>query len=254
MIAFISDIHSNLPALDAALADIHAQGIKRIVCLGDIVGYGGSPLETIERVQETCELSLKGNHDEVLMREGMANYFNAWARDAIMWTKDQVDASDQMADLYDFFYSLKAEELFISETGKKLKLVHASPRDPLTEYLLPNLTPDGAVLRANFDILREGPRICFYGHTHHPGYFQPGESFLPAKDGDTLEIVEGDYYLINVGSVGQPRDRNPQLSYVILEGDIVHWRRVDYDIALEQETIVSAGLPQKLSDRLAIGR
>ena len=253
MIALISDIHSNIHALEAASADIEAQGVKRILCLGDIVGYGGAPLETIAKIRDTCEMSMLGNHDDALLNSNIALYFNEWARQAIDWTREQIEASDRLEELYDFMYSLKRDmSEFIDEEGTAFNIVHASPRQPQTEYLLPTLEAGCEALDANFAAMNND--VCFYGHTHHPGYFTPGEPFVAVKEDGSIELEEGKQYLINVGSVGQPRDRNPELCYAILSGKRLSWRRVSYEIKAAQKLILDAKLPEKLSLRLQIGR
>jgi predicted phosphodiesterase len=253
VIAIISDIHSNIHALEAALADIKQQGVSRIVCLGDVVGYCGAPLETIDAIKESCEIVLLGNHDDALLRSNMALYFNEWARKAIDWTRDQIDASEKVEELYDFMYSLPKElSEFRDDHGNDFHIVHASPRQPQTEYLLPSLAADSPALKANFEQLTHN--VCFYGHTHHPGYFVPGEAFVLAKGDDSIELEENQKYLINVGSVGQPRDRNPELCYLIVDDKKVSWRRLPYRIDSAQQLILDAKLPEKLSMRLSIGR
>jgi predicted phosphodiesterase len=253
LIALISDIHSNIHALEAALADIEAQGVKRILCLGDIVGYGGAPLETIAKIRDTCEISMLGNHDDALLNSNMALYFNEWARQAIDWTREQIESSDRLEELYDYMYSLKREmSEFVDAEGTAFNMVHASPRQPQTEYLLPTLAAGCEALDANFAAMTN--QVCFYGHTHHPGYFTPGESFVAVKDNGSIELEDGQKYLINVGSVGQPRDRNPELCYAILSGKRLSWHRVSYEIGAAQKLILDAKLPEKLSLRLQIGR
>lgn len=253
MIAIISDIHSNIHALEAALADIEKQGATRIVCLGDVVGYGGAPLQTIAAVRDACEIVILGNHDDALLRANMALYFNEWARHAIDWTRDQIDSSALVEELYDFMYSLQREmSEFFDEDGNGFNIVHASPRQPQTEYLLPNLEGDCEALRANFAELQHN--VCFYGHTHHPGFFTPGKPFTPAVGNDSIELDANQRYLINVGSVGQPRDRNPELCYAIVDGSRVSWHRIEYQIDAAQKLILEAKLPEKLSLRLSVGR
>lgn len=235
------------------MADIKAQGATRIVCLGDVVGYGGAPLETIAKIKSSCEIVLLGNHDDALLRENMALYFNEWARTAIDWTRCQLDASFKVVEMYDFMHSLEREMSEMTDSdGVSYNIVHASPRQPQTEYLLPTLQPDSEPLQANFAALQHD--VCFYGHTHHPGYFTPGKQFVPAVENDSLEIADGEKYLINVGSVGQPRDRNPELCYALLDGRRLRWRRVEYQIEAAQKLILDAELPEKLSMRLAVGR
>jgi predicted phosphodiesterase len=253
VIAIISDIHSNIHALEVALADIQAQGVKRIMCLGDVVGYGGAPLETIPKIKESCEIVLLGNHDDALLNSNMSLYFNEWARAAIDWTRDQIDSSERVEELYDFMYSLRREmSEFTDDDGNIFNIVHASPRQPQTEYLLPNLAADCEALQSNFAAMKH--HVCFYGHTHHPGYFNPGKEFVAAVENDSIELQDDKQYLINVGSVGQPRDRNPELCYALLDGKRLSWRRVAYKIEAAQRLILDAKLPDKLSLRLQMGR
>lgn len=254
MIAFISDLHSNLEALGAALEDIAAQKPSAIVCLGDVIGYGANPREVILRTRETCQVVLQGNHDAALLDDRDAAGFNERALRAIEWTRAALDAEkEENWPLWDWLGSLVPSMEMRLDGGEMLHLVHASPRHPLAEYLMPNFGPEHERVAGSFAAARQ--RLTFYGHTHHPGWFAEGAEFERAVEHEAqLRVEPGRRYLINVGSVGQPRDGDPRLCYALFDGSVVRWRRLPYDHHSASQRILAAGLPASLAERLLVGR
>ena len=256
MIAFISDLHSNLEALETALRDIEAQGVETVVCLGDIIGYGASPFEVCKLVQEKCHVSLQGNHDAALLDDQDAIGFNERALRAIDWTRRKLDPElEEHWPIWDWLGSL-VPSMELSPNGyETMQVVHASPREPLAEYLMPTLPADSDRVLANFEAAHH--RLTFYGHTHHPGWFEEGQPFQRAVDPDAdavLTFQADKRYLVNVGSVGQPRDGDPRLCYALFDGETMRWRRLDYDHKKAATRIQEAGLPDTLAARLIVGR
>ena len=256
MIAFLSDLHSNQEALEAALRDLESWRPDALICLGDIVGYGAAPREVILKTRELCDVVLQGNHDAALLDDKAARGFHERALRAIDWTRLALDAEkEENWPLWDWLGELvPAMELAEGPGHEALQLVHASPCEPLNEYLLPTLGARSPRLLASFEAARH--RLTFYGHTHHPGFFAEGEPFVRAcGDEYRLKLRPGRRYLINVGSVGQPRDGDPRLAYALFDGEEVLWRRVAYDVdAASRRIAETGGLPESLATRLHAGR
>lgn len=254
MIAFISDLHSNLEALETALHDIDAQGVETIVCLGDVIGYGASPFEVCTLVQERCKVTLQGNHDAALLDDQDAIGFNERALRAIDWTRHKLDPEkEEHWPIWDWLGSLVPSMELAPNGYEEMQIVHASPREPLAEYLMPTLAADSDRVLANFKAAHH--RLTFYGHTHHPGSFAEGDPFQRAVDHDAvLKFRPDSRYLINVGSVGQPRDNDARLCYALYDGESVRWRRLEYDHKKAAARIQEAGLPETLAARLLVGR
>ncbi len=253
--AVISDIHSNAVALRAVLADIETTGAERIICLGDIIGYGPEPLASVDMIAEKCEWALLGNHDFAVLYE--PTNFNPGAEAAAYWTREQFDAEpDESARRrrYDFLGRLRVR--VVEETGTyPLLAVHGSPRKPINEYIF----PDDAInsyekMRQIFDRV---DRLAVVGHTHVPGVFTDEPDFYPPDElgNFTYTFSEDEKAVINVGSVGQPRDQDPRASYVLLYDDRVEFRRVEYDIEATAKQIYEIPkLNDWLADRLYEGR
>lgn len=227
MIALISDIHANIEALTVVMEDINKQNVDTIFCLGDVIGYGPNPRECIEIVRNCSEFTLCGNHEEAVLFS--AQDFNVKARRAIDWTRDQLNS-----DQYD---QEKNYELwdFLGELRKKVKddsvlYVHASPRQPTREYVLPKDIKDQNKMESIF-MEFENCNVCFCGHTHIPGVFTDNLNFEYSKNlGNRFELSSyPGKKLINVGSVGQPRDGDNRASYVLFDGEVVEWKRLPYD-------------------------
>lgn len=220
MFAIISDIHGNLEALQAVLQDIDRRRIKEVLCLGDVVGYGASPKECLDLVEERCVLTLCGNHDQAVFYEPCN--FNIGAERAAYWTRRVLDEETDRARR-SRRWSMLGKLPTRAET-RNLLLVHASPRRPINEYLFAEdvYTNPNKIL-SNFERLTDPCRACFVGHTHVPGVFLDDPYFDPPEelpDPYVYSITSDEKAIINVGSVGQPRDRDPRASYVIVyEGD-----------------------------------
>ena len=242
-IALISDIHANLEALDAVLAHIDAQSdIESIYCLGDVVGYGPDPIGVIDRVRERCEFCLLGNHDHALITSPIG--FNAIAAGAIACQRQEVEPGilslpDKKAR-WEFLHQLPEERIF----GEN-HFVHASPRDKIYEYILPNdpeYNPDKMT-----EVFQHVENRCFVGHTHIPGVFLQERGFLSLEDVQgAYAFIPGEKVIFNVSSVGQPRDRDPRACYAVLAEDGLTWERVEYDV---ESTIRKVEASSCLDDR-----
>ena len=257
--AIISDIHGNAVALRAVLEDIDARDdIERTICLGDIIGYGPSPLECVDLVNESCEWSLMGNHDFGVLYE--PTNFNPGAESAAYWTRDQFDNEEDesaRAKRYGFLGKLRVR-VVEKPNGfpRPLLAVHGSPRRPINEYIFPDDAMNAAdKMKQIFDQI-DG--VAIVGHTHVPGVFTDEPDFYPPDeigDEDRYKFIEGEKAIINVGSVGQPRDLDPRASYAIMDGQSVTFHRVEYDIEQTAEKIRAVPeLNNWLADRLFEGR
>jgi diadenosine tetraphosphatase ApaH/serine/threonine PP2A family protein phosphatase len=239
--AFISDIHANLEALDMVLADARAQRADRFVCLGDIVGYGPDPNDCVKRVQETCAITVVGNHDHAALGLLDTGGFNEYARAASDWTSRALEPSVRQ-----FLETLPYDHVLDG-----MRLAHASPIEP--ERWTYVLSFEEA--RRQFSGYDE--RLCFIGHSHLPilieleGYSVNAIPF----EAEAILLKPGARYLVNVGSVGQPRDRDPRAGYVVYDDavDTVRLRRIDYPVEQVQEKILTQGLPPFLAQRLLAG-
>ena len=242
----VSDIHSNLEALEAVLSHANEHGgFDGIWCLGDIVGYGPDPSACLRRLREFDLLAVAGNHDYAAAEVIDASDFNGAAFTAIRWTAEQLGADEK-----GFLAGLP----MVTSTGgaeqPSFTLVHGTLRDPIAEYLL---HPSQAV--ATFQLLTTP--YCLVGHSHYPFICVENGGmpmFLPLPEGGQVPL-DSQRCIVNPGSVGQPRDRDPRASYAIFDNDgtfIAHYR-VEYDIAATQNKMRRAGLPQYLIDRLAHG-
>ena len=264
MRALISDIHANLEALEAVLADIRAQGVEKIYCLGDIVGYGANPRECIDLVMN-CQVALLGNHDQGALFDPEG--FNAGAERAIFWTRQVLESGDREG--------MERRWEFLGELPRMcrepdLLFVHGSARNPLNEYVFPEDIYNQRKMERVFSLVE---RYCFQGHTHIPGIFTEDLNFLSPEEIDFEYKLGPEKVLINVGSVGQPRNGDHRSSYVIFDGDpcsdsagdasgsepsngcSVRFRRVEYDAAKTAEKIYAVPeLDNFLGDRLRDGR
>jgi diadenosine tetraphosphatase ApaH/serine/threonine PP2A family protein phosphatase len=249
MIAIISDIHSNLEALTAVLAEIDRRGITEIVCLGDVVGYGPNPTECLDLVMQRTVGCLMGNHDFAVLYEPYN--FNASAEQASFWTRECLERepdTELRARRWNYLGALP-----VRWRNGRMQAVHASPRRPVNEYIFPD---DIYTNPAKFvGIFERVEKLCFVGHTHVPGVFLEGPDFY------TPEELEGEYELtdekaiVNVGSVGQPRDRDPRASFAILTDRAVEFVRLPYDIETTVCKVEAVGqLDPFLGARLREGR
>ena len=240
-IAVITDIHANLPAFEAVLGAIEAAGVDETWCLGDVVGYGAEPDECADLVRERCEVCLVGNHDLAVLGALDVNAFSEAAAAAVAWTRGQVAARTT-----EWLRGLEP-----AGERERIGLFHASPRDPVWEYVLSADQAD-ACLDA-----QEQP-IALVGHSHVSLFFvrQESEEIRGAQssDGTLLDLGAG-RWLINPGSVGQPRDGDPRAAWLELDTDgaAARFHRVPYDVERAAAAIVAAGLPRRLAERLKVG-
>lgn len=237
IIAIISDIHGNLESLKAVIDDIATQNVDKIVCLGDIVGYCSNPEDCINLIKEKSNIVIIGNHDYAVQDITLGEKFNHHAKVALNWTIANLSNSS-MEYLRDLPYMVIEESVCF---------VHASPKEPDTWRYITNM--DEAV--SAFDYFDS--QVCFVGHTHFP--------VIVTNQGELLEksvikFQKNIRYLINVGSVGQPRDGNNRSCYGIFDSKIKRFemRRVKYNIALTQKKMRKAKLPDYLIERLSAGR
>lgn len=237
--AIISDLHANLEATEAVLADARAKDCTHFVCLGDLVGYNANPHECVEIVRNLECSVVKGNHDEQACLTSSSRDFNELAERAIEWTRANVSEEDKqwLADLR------------MTRQVRDFTIVHATLDTPNEwGYVFNNL--DAA---ASFTY--QHTTVCFFGHTHVAGAFVRDDGVKRVLT-ERLTIEPGKKYFINTGSVGQPRDGDPRAAYCIYHTDreVVEQRRVKYDLPAAQKKIISAGLPRLLAERLELGR
>ncbi len=260
-IALISDIHSNMAALNAVLADIDQQHVDAIYCLGDVVGYGPEPVEAMKKVLDVCERGkvIAGNHDHAAVHEPIG--FNTEARNAALWTNTMIRAG-----MLSWLSGKRARWNWIrtlptSFTEGDVLYVHASPRNHLEEYVLEEHTQGRSylgedprqLLEENFALVQH---TCFVGHTHRPGVVT-GDDFTwhSLQSLNYRWTIDARKTIINVGSVGQPRDGDNRSCYVVFDGASVEWRRVPYDIERTKQLIYdNPNLGNHLGDRLVLGR
>ncbi|MFN3190455.1 MAG: metallophosphoesterase family protein [Aureliella sp.] len=249
--ALISDIHGNLEALNTVLADIQEQNIDRIVCLGDIVGYGPNPCQCLDLVMKRCELTILGNHDQAALFDPEG--FNPVALRAIYWTRDELDRGPGSATVINGRWDFLSELPRFHKDGDTM-FVHGSPRDTTNEYVFPETIYDQARMKTLFDRVT---KYCFQGHTHMPGVFTQDAEFVTPDDCDNEFPLGDEKLMVNVGSVGQPRDEDPRSCYVILDDkkEMIFFRRVEYDVEKTLEQIYAIEeLDNMLGDRLRGGR
>jgi diadenosine tetraphosphatase ApaH/serine/threonine PP2A family protein phosphatase len=246
MKAILSDIHSNLEALKAVLDDIARYPVEAIYCLGDIVGYGPDPRECLDLVMDCCSVALLGNHDHAVLAE--PRFYSPVAESAVYWTRAQLHEPLPNQKAADRRWTFLEQLASGHQEEGGLMYVHASPSDPVSEYVFPRDASDLWKMRRLF---AEVERCCFLGHTHIPGIFvEPGEFFGPDELADVFRLG-GSKVLCNVGSVGQPRDGDLRASYVLLDGDTIRFRRVPYDyMATARKIYVTEGLDDSLGDRV----
>jgi diadenosine tetraphosphatase ApaH/serine/threonine PP2A family protein phosphatase len=237
--AILSDVHGNLEALRAVLADA-APRVDDVLCLGDRVGYGADPVACVDLLGARAGRVVAGNHEYAVTGRMPLTWFNAAARVAAEWTREQLDGS----------CTAYLTALPLSAEVDDATLVHASPRQPDDwEYLVD--ADDGPAAFASFTT-----RLCFVGHSHVPAAWSLGSSGPDyARGAGQVALEVGRRYIVNVGSVGQPRDRDPRACYAIwdVDGRRVDLRRVPYDLAAARAKIVTAGLPRFLGERLTAG-
>jgi len=246
--ALISDIHGNQEALRAVLDDINQLEIKEIYCLGDVVGYGPNPRECIDLCLD-LPVSILGNHDQAAIFD--PDGFNPVALRAIYWTREELEErrgnSTEKNRRWDFL-----GEMPRSKIEGELLFVHGSPRDPTNEYVFPEDVYNQRKMDSLFDRLEH---FCFQGHTHIPGIFSQNRDFVSPDECDDEYTLSDDKIMVNVGSVGQPRDGDARSCYVILTDDQLTFRRVEYDMETTITKIYNnPELDNMLGDRLREGR
>jgi predicted phosphodiesterase len=237
-IAVLSDIHSNLVALDAVLD--HLGPVDAIWHLGDVVGYGPEPDAVVERLASVGAVGVRGNHDAAAAGGREIEYFNPEARSAMEWTRGRITDGTR-----DWLAALPERRV-----ERDITLVHGSPRDPIWEYVT-----SLAVARAGIAVMTT--TLGLHGHTHVPVAFATTDARLEVivpSDGSVLDL-ENRVALVNPGSVGQPRDGDPRASYLVLdpEGRSIAWHRVEYDIGAVVSAMRAVGLPERLAERLHHG-
>jgi predicted phosphodiesterase len=250
--ALISDVHGNLEALTTVLQDIGDRSVDRIVCLGDTLGYGPNPAECVDKIADTCEWCLLGNHDYGALYE--PTNFNAAAEQAAYWTRAQFDEEEDKevaAKRWEFLGGLR-----VRTQMDDFLAVHGTPRRPINEYLFPDDAVNSPVkMKQIFDRI---PKHSMSGHTHVPGIFTSEPDFYPPEDiDDTFNYANEEHIIINPGSVGQPRDLDPRSSYAILDDEAkkVDFFRLEYDIESVRDKIYAiSDLSNWLGDRLREGR
>jgi predicted phosphodiesterase len=249
MFAIVSDIHANIEALQAVLRDIAAHKVNRIVCLGDVIGYGPNPREALIGAMKYFEWTIRGNHEDALLF--VASDFNPEASRAIDWTRDQLNNPDRPSDENHALWNFLGD-LGTIKREEDVMYVHASPRDHTKEYVRP---PDIEDKERMADIFEQIPRICFCGHTHEPGVFTQQFRFFPPKAFNNKVRLNDQKFMINVGSVGQPRDKDIRACYVLFDGEVVQFRRVEYDVQKTVDKVLATkALPEKFGTRLLKGR
>jgi diadenosine tetraphosphatase ApaH/serine/threonine PP2A family protein phosphatase len=243
--AVISDVHSNQPALEAVLAAIDETGVEEIWCLGDVVGYGAQPDACADLIEQRCAVCLAGNHDLATLGGLDISTFSDTAAVAVEWTRENASPAT-----IEFLRGLQP-----SGARAGVGLFHASPSDPIWEYVL-------SIDQAEAGLNAQAQRVGLIGHSHISLFFTRADGAgagdaqgAQAGDGAVLGLESG-AWLLNPGSVGQPRDGDPRASW--LELDTEEWtagyHRVAYDVATAAETILTAGLPSQLAERLEVGR
>ena len=233
------DIHGNLEALHAVLADMVDQGVETYVCTGDIVGYGANPRECLQQVRDISDIIIAGNHDHAVAEKLNIDFFNAYAKEAVIWTRRQISKEER-----DFLYNLP-----LVHQDEKFTVVHGTLNYPqMFDYIQ---TSYDAYLSLE---LLQTP-VCFLGHSHVPITFYQEDS-VELTTSSIIEVDEEGKYLINVGSVGQPRDENPLSAYAVFDSEqmVAEIRRVEYDIETASRKIMDASLPAILAERLYYGR
>ena len=245
--ALISDLHSNLAALQAVLGRIDELGIEEVNCLGDIVGYGAEPEPCVRLVMERCKWTLMGNHDWAIFHG--TQYFNPLASDALSLSRRALRPSLLRPGRWPLWNFLKNLPDRMEDHG--YLFFHGSPRDPIMEYVLSSDEHfDPEKLR---DIFAHIDRPAFVGHTHFPGVTGADFRFTAAKDGVATFDLCGPC-IVNVGSVGQPRDGDPRASFAVVRDNQVEIHRVEYEVHKTQARILAAGLHPALADRLGRGK
>lgn len=248
--AVISDIHGNKPALQAVLDDLSKEKIDRLICLGDTVGYGAYPTECLDVMLQRPHEGVLGNHDHaaIFTAEG----FNPDAARCADWTRERLEHSRRQGAYFDYLCGLSSKVL-----KEGILFVHGSPRHSLKEYVFPEDVFESEKMASCFAKIQS---LCFQGHTHKPGVFVDGTTYQFLKPSDlkdlTFTFERGRKYMVNVGSVGQPRDLDPRACYVVTDGETCRFKRVEYNVeeAIKSFLAVKGFEPfRRMAERLRRG-
>jgi diadenosine tetraphosphatase ApaH/serine/threonine PP2A family protein phosphatase len=238
---FFSDVHANLEALKACVIDFRAEKLNKLYFLGDAVGYGPNPDKCVKLINEISDAKLMGNHDYAALGLMETDYFNQYAAESVGWTRSSL-SEKAIEIMSDFELTFQVDDIL---------LVHSSPREPEKwHYIL-----DMEDAEDSFNFFEQ--RICLVGHTHRPYIVSRVGSERGMLSKNTEEVITEDRrYLINIGSLGQPRDGDPRCCYLIYDSETntVRLKRVQYNIKNTQNNMAKAGLPDYLIERLAVGR
>ncbi len=235
-IAIISDVHGNLEALNEVFKYVDNKNIEAVYCLGDIVGYGPNPNECVELVSQRCIKVVIGNHDHAALGLTSTEYFNDFAKISTHWTTNNLSEENK-----NYLHSLE-----FTYSSDQFLAVHSTPSAPtLWHYILSEMD-------AQHEFKYFDERICFIGHSHFPIIFNDRAGFTRAPK---VKLESGDKFIVNVGSVGQPRDGNPKTCFCVYDEkeSSIEFVRLDYEIDKTREKIIKAGLPVFLADRLKKG-
>ncbi|MBX9654220.1 metallophosphatase family protein [bacterium] len=245
MWAILSDIHANLEALQAVAADIERQNVERVICLGNLIGFGPNPCECVDWAMG-CDVCIQGDFDEKIFRESAledTDSFNSAAHSVTKWTLQQLSQGERWLKFLD--------TLPLTYCDQGFQFGHGSPRNPLRDYVFPEDVHNSQKLRKLFDLVK---KYCFKGHTHVPGVFTEDLKYLSPMEVNYVYQLDGRKTLIDVGSVGQPRDGDPRACYVLLDDGVVTFRRIDYDVEKTRGKIWdNPNFDRYLGDRLTQG-
>jgi len=236
----LSDIHGNLEALEAVIQSCTHQGVRQFFCLGDVVGYGANPNECVLRLKALKSVCITGNHDWAVIGKFNTSTFNDFAKKAVLWSQQNI--SDETLEFLNSLSLIYNHDEFV--------LVHGSLDQPEQFFYIQDISDTGDT----FYLMKQ--KLCFIGHTHIPQiYIKRGENVSLGAD-QTIHLERNVKYIINIGSVGQPRDGNPQAAYCIYDPDLerIEIKRVAYNVSLAGRKIIEAGLPEMLARRLTIGQ
>jgi predicted phosphodiesterase len=238
--AVLSDVHANISALHEVLREIDRRKIEDVLFLGDAVGYGPNPNECVDLLAERCTVLLAGNHDWGAIGLTDVAYFNTYARDTLAWMKAVITEKNKI-----MLGSLPVRKELVEED---ILLVHSTPKEPEAWHYLLTLW-DAEINFHYFD-----NRFCFLGHSHQPFIIEQAQSGELAAYKGSAKIKDGNRYIINAGSVGQPRDGDPRAGFVIITDENIEVIRVSYDIVTTQHRMKQEHLSDRLIERLSIGR
>jgi predicted phosphodiesterase len=234
------DIHGNLEALQAVVEKMKNQGVEKFICVGDIVGYGANPVECVNLVRELNSTVVAGNHDFATIEKLNIDFFNSYAREAVVWTRKQISQEHT-----DFLAGLN----LVEKIEKEMTVVHGSLNFPeMFDYIQTSYD-------AHLSLQSLDTQICFLGHSHVPVSFFQKKTVSYSMESE-FKLEEGQSALVNVGSVGQPRDENPEACFAVYDSEekLILVMRTPYDIDLAGRKILEAGLPEILAERLRYGR